>query len=139
MGQGLIPADGEIWRTRRRAILPSLHKKYIDAMVGMFGDCAELGSRTLDVAFSPKDSERIEAIVADGGTRVRQLGGSGAMQAERLEQEAKGRLERSVADRNRIGTRRTRRGRDCRDGQLRQPRGARRKYADQPRVRSAAR
>jgi hypothetical protein len=50
MGQGLIPADGEIWRTRRRAILPSLHKKYIDAMVGMFGDCAEHGSRTLELA-----------------------------------------------------------------------------------------
>ena len=53
--------------------------------VDVFGRQFELGSRTLDVAFSPKDSERIEAIVADGGTRVRQLGGSGAMQAERLE------------------------------------------------------
>ena len=28
MGQGLIPADGEIWRTRRRAIVPSLHRRY---------------------------------------------------------------------------------------------------------------
>jgi beta-ring hydroxylase len=27
MGTGLIPADGEIWRRRRRAIVPSLHKK----------------------------------------------------------------------------------------------------------------
>jgi hypothetical protein len=53
--------------------------------VDVFGRQFELASRTLDVAFSPKDSERIEAIVADGGTRVRQLGGSGAMQAERLE------------------------------------------------------
>ena len=26
MGQGLIPADGAIWKTRRRAIVPSLHK-----------------------------------------------------------------------------------------------------------------
>ena len=53
--------------------------------VDVFGRQFELASSTLDVAFSPKDSERIEAIVADGGTRVRQLGGAGAMQAERLE------------------------------------------------------
>jgi len=27
MGKGLIPADGEIWRVRRRAIVPALHQK----------------------------------------------------------------------------------------------------------------
>ncbi|KAF6157639.1 hypothetical protein GIB67_037212 [Kingdonia uniflora] len=27
MGKGLIPADGEIWRVRRRPIIPALHKK----------------------------------------------------------------------------------------------------------------
>ena len=43
MGQGLIPADGEVWRVRRRAVLPALHKKYIAAMVDMFGDCALRG------------------------------------------------------------------------------------------------
>ena len=37
MGTGLIPADGQIWRSRRRAIVPSLHKKYIAAMVGGAG------------------------------------------------------------------------------------------------------
>ena len=26
MGQGLIPANGEVWKTRRRTIVPSLHK-----------------------------------------------------------------------------------------------------------------
>ena len=26
MGQGLIPADGEVWKARRRAIVPSLHR-----------------------------------------------------------------------------------------------------------------
>eukprot|EP00878_Enallax_costatus_P013378 GHUV01013988.1.p2 GENE.GHUV01013988.1~~GHUV01013988.1.p2 ORF type:complete len:105 (+),score=12.16 GHUV01013988.1:1825-2139(+) len=44
MGQGLIPADGEVWRTRRRALVPALHKKYIASMVNMFGDCALHGS-----------------------------------------------------------------------------------------------
>lgn len=27
MGKGLIPADGEVWRVRRRAIVPALHQK----------------------------------------------------------------------------------------------------------------
>ncbi len=45
----------------------------------------ELGSDSLEVSFNPKNSERIESIVAEGGTRVRQLGGKGAMNADRLE------------------------------------------------------
>ncbi|KAF8056787.1 CYP97A3 [Scenedesmus sp. PABB004] len=43
MGQGLIPADGEVWRVRRRAIVPALHKKYVASMVSMFGACAAHG------------------------------------------------------------------------------------------------
>ncbi|MFM7259315.1 MAG: hypothetical protein ACKO3W_01800, partial [bacterium] len=35
--------------------------------------------------FSPNDAERIDAIIADGGTRVRRLGGEGAMAAGRIE------------------------------------------------------
>lgn len=50
MGKGLIPADGEVWRVRRRAIVPALHKKYITAMVTMFGDCAVHGSTMLENA-----------------------------------------------------------------------------------------
>lgn len=33
MGTGLIPADGEVWRTRRRAIVPALHRRYVESMV----------------------------------------------------------------------------------------------------------
>jgi hypothetical protein len=33
MGQGLIPADGEVWRVRRRAVVPALHKRYVASMV----------------------------------------------------------------------------------------------------------
>lgn len=44
MGQGLIPADGEVWKVRRRAIVPALHKKYVASMVHMFGDCAVHGA-----------------------------------------------------------------------------------------------
>jgi beta-ring hydroxylase len=50
MGQGLIPADGEVWKVRRRAIVPALHKKYLAAMLDMFGDCALHGSNMLDKA-----------------------------------------------------------------------------------------
>lgn len=117
MGSGLIPADGEVWRVRRRCgsdagsgwggvgrwrqlsssdaaaavlrasefrgqagaactalppcqpspptvprpralrpprpprvVLPSLHKKYLAAMLDMFGDCAERGAAQLDKA-----------------------------------------------------------------------------------------
>jgi hypothetical protein len=27
MGTGLIPADGDVWRVRRRAIVPAVHRK----------------------------------------------------------------------------------------------------------------
>lgn len=35
MGKGLIPADGEIWRIRRRAIVPALHQKVVDSSTNM--------------------------------------------------------------------------------------------------------
>lgn len=50
MGQGLIPADGEVWKVRRRTILPALHKKYLAAMLDMFGDCALHGADMLAVS-----------------------------------------------------------------------------------------
>ena len=34
MGKGLIPADGEIWRIRRRAIVPALHQKVLYLIYG---------------------------------------------------------------------------------------------------------
>lgn len=50
MGNGMIPADGEIWKTRRRVIVPSLHKAYIAAMIKMFGDCTSHATKLLDQA-----------------------------------------------------------------------------------------
>ncbi|CAI5975863.1 unnamed protein product [Closterium sp. NIES-65] len=41
MGQGLIPADGEVWLTRRRTVAPALHRKYVSAMVSLFGECSQ--------------------------------------------------------------------------------------------------
>lgn len=48
MGQGLIPADGEVWRERRRAVVPALHRRYIESMLGMFGDSALHGASVLE-------------------------------------------------------------------------------------------
>lgn len=41
MGKGLIPADLETWKPRRRAIVPAFHKAYLKAMTRMFCRCTE--------------------------------------------------------------------------------------------------
>jgi len=41
MGKGLIPADPETWKVRRRAIVPAFHKAWLEHMVGLFGYCNE--------------------------------------------------------------------------------------------------
>ena len=39
MGKGLIPADPETWKVRRRAIVPGFHKAWYNAMCGVFVKC----------------------------------------------------------------------------------------------------
>lgn len=39
MGKGLIPADLDTWKVRRRAIVPGFHKAYLEASLDMFGRC----------------------------------------------------------------------------------------------------
>lgn len=41
MGKGLIPADPETWKQRRRVIAPGFHALYLEAMVKIFTDCSE--------------------------------------------------------------------------------------------------
>eukprot|EP00850_Spirogloea_muscicola_P009567 SM000054S18053 [mRNA] locus=s54:172270:176077:+ [translate_table: standard] len=48
MGKGLIPADLETWKVRRRAIAPGFHSAYLEAMVNTFGECAERTINKLD-------------------------------------------------------------------------------------------
>ena len=52
MGKGLIPADLETWKPRRRAIVPAFHKAYLEAMVKMFGRCTEVAVDKLDAIAS---------------------------------------------------------------------------------------
>ena len=56
MGKGLIPADLETWKPRRRAVVPAFHAAYLDAMAVMFSTCAG------------RAVERLEAV-ADGNAR----------------------------------------------------------------------
>jgi beta-ring hydroxylase len=39
-----------VWKARRRVVVPSLHRKYIASMTGMFGDCAVQAAATLQHA-----------------------------------------------------------------------------------------
>ena len=48
MGKGLIPADLETWKPRRRAIVPAFHKAYLQAMVRMFCTCAQRNVQKFD-------------------------------------------------------------------------------------------
>uniref|UniRef100_A0A2P2JPC9 Uncharacterized protein n=1 Tax=Rhizophora mucronata TaxID=61149 RepID=A0A2P2JPC9_RHIMU len=41
MGKGLIPADLDTWKQRRRVIAPGFHALYLEAMVKVFTDCTE--------------------------------------------------------------------------------------------------
>jgi len=41
MGKGLIPADFETWKIRRRAIVPGFHAKWLDRMLLLFAECTE--------------------------------------------------------------------------------------------------
>lgn len=52
MGKGLIPADLETWKPRRRAIVPAFHKAYIEAMIKMFGRCTQVAVEKLDAIAS---------------------------------------------------------------------------------------
>ncbi|XP_054803888.1 protein LUTEIN DEFICIENT 5, chloroplastic [Prosopis cineraria] len=62
MGKGLIPADGEIWRVRRRAIVPALHQKYVAAMINVFGQATERLCKKLDAAASDGEDVEMESL-----------------------------------------------------------------------------
>ncbi|KAL5769734.1 hypothetical protein ACOSP7_013888 [Xanthoceras sorbifolium] len=62
MGTGLIPADGEVWRVRRRAIVPALHQKYVAAMIGLFGQATDRLCKKLDDAASDGEDVEMESL-----------------------------------------------------------------------------
>ncbi|CAA7026710.1 unnamed protein product [Microthlaspi erraticum] len=62
MGKGLIPADGEIWRRRRRAIVPALHMKYVAAMISLFGEASDRLCQKLDSAATSGEEVEMESL-----------------------------------------------------------------------------
>jgi beta-ring hydroxylase len=62
MGKGLIPADGEIWKVRRRTIVPALHQKFVAAMIGMFGQATNRLCKKLDAAASDGENVEMESL-----------------------------------------------------------------------------
>lgn len=47
MGKGLIPADFETWKVRRRAIVPGFHRKWLNYQVSQFGEASRILLRKL--------------------------------------------------------------------------------------------
>ncbi|CAJ2633385.1 unnamed protein product [Trifolium pratense] len=62
MGKGLIPADGEIWKVRRRTIVPALHLKFVAAMIGLFGQATDKLCKKLDAAASDGEDVEMESL-----------------------------------------------------------------------------
>lgn len=60
MGKGLIPADLETWKTRRRQIVPAFHKAYLENCIAMFGSCAEKVVERLEKAAESSKSLNME-------------------------------------------------------------------------------
>lgn len=55
MGKGLIPADLETWKKRRRTIVPAFHVAYLNAMTDMFAHCTQ---RSVDKLSAAVDGSR---------------------------------------------------------------------------------
>nr|ASW34030.1 cytochrome P450 monooxygenase CYP97A [Chrysanthemum x morifolium] len=62
MGTGLIPADGEVWRVRRRVIVPALHLKYVAAMIDLFGEATDRLCKKLDAAAYNGEDVEMESL-----------------------------------------------------------------------------
>lgn len=69
MGKGLIPADFETWKVRRRAIVPGFHKAWISHQVSEFGRANELLIKKLHAAATEGRSidmeERFGSVALD--------------------------------------------------------------------------
>ncbi|XP_076902501.1 cytochrome P450 97B2, chloroplastic-like [Bidens hawaiensis] len=65
MGKGLIPADLDTWKQRRRVIAPGFHTLYLEAMVKMFANCSESSISKLDKLLEAKNLQGGHEIELD--------------------------------------------------------------------------
>ncbi|KAL5581604.1 hypothetical protein UlMin_014046 [Ulmus minor] len=65
MGKGLIPADLDTWKLRRRVIAPGFHSLYLETMVKMFTNCAERTVSKFDKLLEREDLQGGNTIELD--------------------------------------------------------------------------
>ncbi|XP_062223957.1 cytochrome P450 97B2, chloroplastic-like [Phragmites australis] len=63
MGKGLIPADLDTWKQRRKVITPGFHALFIEAMVRIFTKCSERTILKLEELTESEDRVQKSAIV----------------------------------------------------------------------------
>jgi hypothetical protein len=66
MGKGLIPADPVTWKTRRRAIVPGFHSRWLNRMVQLFSDCSSCLVEKLDKVGHSHDSIIVGRVITIG-------------------------------------------------------------------------
>lgn len=60
MGKGLIPADPKTWKVRRRAIVPGFHRRWLNRMIVLFGDCSDRLVKDLEARSETNASVEME-------------------------------------------------------------------------------
>jgi phytoene/squalene synthetase/cytochrome P450 len=65
MGKGLIPADPETWRVRRRAIVPGFHKKWLRHMTEVMATCTDTLCNDLDKQLTQTEMTQEEVTLVD--------------------------------------------------------------------------
>nr|GME10549.1 cytochrome P450 97B2, chloroplastic isoform X1 [Ipomoea batatas] len=65
MGKGLIPADLDTWKQRRRVIAPGFHTSYLEAMAKVFVDCSERTILKVEKLIEGEESQGGKTIELD--------------------------------------------------------------------------
>lgn len=65
MGKGLIPADLETWKVRRRVAAPAFHDQYLKTMTSMFGRCAMETARKFNALLDESPDNSITLNMED--------------------------------------------------------------------------
>ncbi|KAH6785240.1 hypothetical protein C2S51_037695 [Perilla frutescens var. frutescens] len=65
MGKGLIPADLDTWKQRRRVIAPGFHSLYLETMAKMFANCSERMTTKFDKLLEAEASRGENKIELD--------------------------------------------------------------------------
>ncbi|XP_049367962.1 cytochrome P450 97B2, chloroplastic isoform X3 [Solanum verrucosum] len=73
MGKGLIPADLDTWKQRRRVIAPGFHSSYLEAMAKVFTECAERTMLKFDKLIEQEESGGGKLIELDLETEFSNL------------------------------------------------------------------